>query len=252
MPTVDSDGVPIHYEVLGVGRPIVLAHGFTLSFDGSWRREGWVDFLLAQGRSVIGLDLRGHGASGKPHDPAAYAANQMPDDVLAVTDALGLERADLMGYSMGAWIALNLLARFPRRFSSVIAGGSGVRPFRQSDAIIEALEVNDPAVITDPGARAFRTFTDSSPEIDRLAFAALQRADRAEADEALLKQVSVPTLLFVGAEDPTREAVQLAARTIPNASLVVLPGEDHFSALRAQTCKDAVTEFLKRQALTSQ
>jgi pimeloyl-ACP methyl ester carboxylesterase len=251
MPTIDSSGVPSRYEVLGDGQPIVLAHGFTLSFDGNWRREGWVDYLLAQGRRVIGLDFRGHGASGKPRDPAAYAGNQMPDDVLAIMDALGLERAELMGYSMGGWISLNLLARFPGRFSSVMAGGSGVRPYRQSDAFIEALETDDPAGITDPAARGFRTFTDSTQDNDRLALAAVQRAERAEADEALLTRVSVPTLLFVGAEDPTREAVQHAARTIPTASLVILPGEDHLSAYRAQACKEAVSDFLKRQALAS-
>jgi pimeloyl-ACP methyl ester carboxylesterase len=164
MPTVDSGGVPIRYEVLGDGQPIVLAHGFTFSFDGIWRRWGWVDHLLAQGRRVIGLDFRGHGASGKPRDPAAYAGNQMPDDVLAVMEVLGLERADLMGYSMGGWISLNLLARFPGRFYSVMAGGSGVRPFRQTDAFIEGLEADDPAGISDPAARDFRTFAESTPD----------------------------------------------------------------------------------------
>jgi pimeloyl-ACP methyl ester carboxylesterase len=251
MSYVDSWGVRIRYEVQGDGQPIVLARGFTLSFDGHWRPEGWVEYLLAQGRRVIGLDFRGHGASGKPHDPAAYAGNQMPDNVLAVMDALGLERIDLMGYSVGGWISLNLLARFSGRFSSVVAGGSGLRPFRQSEAFIDALEADDPAGITDPGARGFRTFTDSSPDNDRLALAAVQRAERAGADEALLEQVTVPTLLFVGSDDPTREAVQLVARTIPGASLVILPDEDHFSALRAQTCKEAVSEFLKRQVLAS-
>ena len=137
---------------LATVEPIVLVHGFTLSFERNWQREGWVEYLLAQGRTVIGLDFRGHGASGKPRDPAAYAGNQMPDDVLAVMDGLGLERADLLGYSMGGWISFNLLARFPGRFSSVVAGGSGVRPFRQSEAVIEALEADDPSGIADQGA----------------------------------------------------------------------------------------------------
>jgi pimeloyl-ACP methyl ester carboxylesterase len=133
----------------------------------------------------------------------------------------------------------------------VVAGGSGVRPFRQSEAVIEPLEADDPSGIADQGARGFRTSIDSSSDNDRLALAAVQRAERAEADETLLKRVRVPTLLFVGSEDPTREAVQLAARMIPAASLVILPGEDHFSALHAQTGKEAVGEFLKRQALAS-
>ena len=212
MPTVDSGGVPIFYEVVGNGRPLVLVHGFTQSFDTCWRHTGRVDELVRAGRKVIGLDCRGHGRSGKPYDSSAYDANQVPNDVLTVMDALDLQRADLVGYSMGGWIALNLLARFPERFARVAAGGSGPRPFRQAEIMIHALEVDDPATISDPAARGFRSFVDSSEANDRKALAALQRANRAAADPALLAQVRVPTLLFVGAEDPTLETVRQAEK----------------------------------------
>src|SRR5579884_3735902 len=131
MPVTESAGVPISYEQVGQGRPIVLVHGFSSSFDGNWRQTGWVDLLVQQGRQVIGLDCRGHGHSGKPHDPSAYAGHQMPDDVLAVMDTIGLERADLMGYSMGGWIATNLVSRHPERFTTVVVGGSGLRSAAQ-------------------------------------------------------------------------------------------------------------------------
>jgi len=99
MASVDSAGVPIHYELDGEGPPIVLVHGFITSLEANWRQTGWIDFLVAQGHTVVGLDCRGHGLSGKPHDPSAYDGNQMADDVLAVMDAMGLDRAALMGYS---------------------------------------------------------------------------------------------------------------------------------------------------------
>jgi pimeloyl-ACP methyl ester carboxylesterase len=83
MPMVDSAGVPIHYEVAGQGPPVVLVHGFMSSMD-SWVRTGWVEFLMARGRSAVRLDVRGHGGSGKPHDPTAYENPRMPGDVLAV------------------------------------------------------------------------------------------------------------------------------------------------------------------------
>jgi pimeloyl-ACP methyl ester carboxylesterase len=101
MPVVDSAGVPIHYETTGEGPPILLVHGYLSSFEGNWRQSGWIEFLVGQGRSVVGLDCRGHGRSGKPYDPDAYEDPRMPDDVLAVMDAVRLDRVDPMGYSMG-------------------------------------------------------------------------------------------------------------------------------------------------------
>ncbi|MEX0786802.1 MAG: alpha/beta fold hydrolase, partial [Dehalococcoidia bacterium] len=122
--TFDSNGVPIHYEVIGEGDPIVLVHGFSASFETNWGGTGWVDALRPL-RKVVGLDARGHGESGKPHEPEAYADDEMANDVIRLLDHLGIERADLFGYSMGAGISLNLLVSHPERFTSVIMGGIG-------------------------------------------------------------------------------------------------------------------------------
>jgi pimeloyl-ACP methyl ester carboxylesterase len=86
---------------------------------GQLGQSGWIDFLMAQGRAVVGLDCRGYGRSGKPHDPGAYDHNQMADDVIAVMDAAALDRADVMGYFVGGRIAISFLARFPDRISRV-------------------------------------------------------------------------------------------------------------------------------------
>jgi pimeloyl-ACP methyl ester carboxylesterase len=160
MPTVQSGGVPIHYEVIGRGQPIVLVHGFSSSFDSDWQLSGWVDFLVGEGRQVIGRDCRGHGNSGKPHSPQAYAGNRIPDDVVAVMDAAGIERADIMGYSMGALVTLNLLSRHAERFTSVVVGGVGLPkpttdPQRRA-RLAAALEASDPATIIEPTALRFR------------------------------------------------------------------------------------------------
>jgi pimeloyl-ACP methyl ester carboxylesterase len=158
MSIVQSAGVPIYYEEIGDGAPIVLVHGFSYSIEG-WRQTGWIEFLRSQGRRVIGIDPRGHGRSGKPHDPAAYDGDQLADDVLAVLDAVGLERTDIMGYSMGGRIAMNLLARFPNRLNSAIIGGVGLSPghdlVRQA-TVASALEADDVSSISDPAARAMR------------------------------------------------------------------------------------------------
>ena len=125
-------------------------------------QTGWVDFLLAQGRQVVGMDCRGHGLSGKPHDPSAYGGDHMADDVVSVMDAVGLDRTDLMGYSMGGGIAVDLLARMPERFISVVAGGAGVRTVRKDPAATaEALETADLSTITNPGALMMRRLAES-------------------------------------------------------------------------------------------
>ena len=101
MPTFDSDGVSIYYEVHGTGQPILLVHGFASSFERNWKGPGWVDFLTAHGFQVIGLDVRGHGASGKPYDPQAHSAEHTAADVLNLLDHLHLAKPDLMAQPEG-------------------------------------------------------------------------------------------------------------------------------------------------------
>ena len=256
MPTVQSAGVPIYYELIGAGTPILLVHGFAGSFE-DWRQSGWVDFLLAQGRQVAGMDCRGHGGSGKPYDPPAYDDPRMPDDVLAVMDAAGLEHVDLMGYSTGGAIAITLLSYHPHRFRSVIVGGAGVTP--QSPQVLAdiaaALETDDLTTIKNPAALFFRQFAESRAN-DLHALAALCKVQLGlrltpEDVEAGLGQNQVPLLFVISEKDRAVAEVQRFSQTLPNAQLVVLPGEDHFSALPAQTYKEAVASFFKEHSFSA-
>src|SRR6202165_4293485 len=97
-----AGSVEIAYLDEGDGDPIVLVHGFASNKQVNWVHPGWVATLKGAGRRVIALDNRGHGASTKLYDPAAYHSAVMADDVRALLDHLGLPRADVMGYSMGA------------------------------------------------------------------------------------------------------------------------------------------------------
>ena len=247
MPTVQSGGVPIHYEVVGDGQPIVLLHGSASSFERDWRRSSWVDFLVGEGLQVVGLDCRGHGSSGKPHSPEAYAGNQVPNDVLAVMDAVGIKRADIMGYSMGALLALNLVARHPERFTSAVVGGAGLpRPSFDPQlraALAEALEATDPATISEPSALGFRQAAERRGN-DLLALAAFQRSERTQADQAALRTLELPLLVVVGEQDQVLESALELAATVAGAELVTLAGEDHQSAPAAQSFKQAVGRFL--------
>jgi pimeloyl-ACP methyl ester carboxylesterase len=254
MPTVQSQGVPIHYEVIGEGQPIVLVHGSASSFDRDWRRSSWVDFLVGEECNVIGLDCRGHGSSGKPHSPESYAGNHVPDDVLAVMDAAGVERAHIMGYSMGALVVLNLVARHAERFNSAVVGGTGLpRPTfdpHRRVALAEALETADPATISEPSALQLRQSAERRGN-DLLALAALQRSERTQADQAALRRLELPLLVVAGEKDEVLASARQLAGAVAGAELVTLAGEDHQSALAAPGYKEAVNRFLQARQGTA-
>ena len=108
------DSVSIAYTVTGDGPAVLLLHGFASDHVGNWVRPGIVDALAAAGRRVIAYDARGHGASGKPHDVAAYENGAMVRDAQGLLDHLDIGRVDVIGYSMGAIVASRLVPAEPR------------------------------------------------------------------------------------------------------------------------------------------
>src|SRR5438067_5415058 len=110
----------------GEGEPIVLVHGFASNKEVNCVYPAWVSALVRAGRRAIALDNRGHGQSTKLYDPADYHTQRMVEDVLALLDHVGLSRADLLGYSMGARICAFLAAHHPARARSLILGGLGL------------------------------------------------------------------------------------------------------------------------------
>ncbi|MCE3288916.1 MAG: alpha/beta hydrolase, partial [Caulobacter sp.] len=150
-----SDGVTISYDDAGAagGKPVLLVHGFASNRDEGWKRTGWYAAFERRGQRVIAPDMRGHGQSGKPHDPASYAPDRRLADVTELLDHLGVERADVVGYSMGARLALGLAIRASERVDNLVVGGIGQRLFTaspQDDAMGRAMEAEDPATIAEP------------------------------------------------------------------------------------------------------
>jgi pimeloyl-ACP methyl ester carboxylesterase len=254
MATFERSGVPIHYVVEGSGPPIVLVHGFASSVRGNWRAPGIIDALLTAGRQVIALDCRGHGLSGKPHDPELYAGAAMTEDVIALLDHLVLPQVDLMGYSMGAWLAASLLVNHPERFRTVILSGvgdgllAGGLPRARSEAIARALEAKDPS--SAPGAaRAFRVFAEQQKN-DLAALAAMQRAAREPLDSSRLGRVKKPVMILIGQGDTLVGSADKLAATIPGAHYSKVPG-DHLSAVGAPEFRRAVGAFLSEHSPVS-
>jgi pimeloyl-ACP methyl ester carboxylesterase len=130
VPTLEVDGVRLHYEQSGDGEPIVLLHGFTSSYVENWVQTGWVRRVLAEGFGVVGMDTRGHGRSTKLYAAAAYETSLLAADVVAVFDRLRIDRAHAVGFSMGAGIALRLAIDHPARVGSVVVAGIGDKAIR--------------------------------------------------------------------------------------------------------------------------
>jgi pimeloyl-ACP methyl ester carboxylesterase len=120
------DGVRLAYETIGDGKPIVLVHGFASSRAQNWRETGWYKTLNDAGYAVTAMDCRGHGESDKPRDDESYG-DKMVADIATVMDAAGLERADVMGYSMGARVTAFLALAHPERVRAAVLGGLGDR-----------------------------------------------------------------------------------------------------------------------------
>ena len=180
MPTFSNGDVEIAYLDEGAGEPIVLVHGFASNTQVNWVQPGWVSTLTRDNRRVIALDNRGHGQSTKLYDPADYHTDLMAGDVAALIAHLGLERADVMGYSLGARITAVLAARHPERVRSVILGGVGIKLVEVAGLhhdVARSLELPSIDDVTDPQGKAFRLFAEQT-QSDLRALAACLRGSR--------------------------------------------------------------------------
>jgi pimeloyl-ACP methyl ester carboxylesterase len=241
--------VEIAYLDEGDGDPIVLVHGFASTKEVNWLHPGWVATLTRDGRRVIALDNRGHGASGKPYDPSAYHSATMAGDVRALLDHLKIERADVMGYSMGARITAFLMVKHPERVRSAILGGLGIRLVEGvglPESIADALEAPSLDDVRDPTGRAFRIFADQTKS-DLRALAACIRGSRQTLSRAEVAAIRVPVLVAVGTKDQVAGSAQELAALIPGALALDIPDRDHMLAVGDRVYKGGVIDFLNQR-----
>jgi pimeloyl-ACP methyl ester carboxylesterase len=241
----DSNGVKIHYEDQGSGGPVILVHGFASKAEHNWGMTGWYKTLTPHYR-VIALDCRGHGQSDKPHDLAAYSGRAMEDDVIRLMDHLGIKRALLMGYSMGARISMGLLAHHPSRFRAVVLGGigagAGVTDTPSRDGIVQALLSEDKAQVKEPRGKLFREFAEANRN-DLKALAACMGAERELVNSNEFTSNSVPVLVVAGTKDDLVGEPEDLANMIPMAQLLKLEGRDHLNAPGDKRYHHAVSGF---------
>jgi pimeloyl-ACP methyl ester carboxylesterase len=231
--------------------PIVLVHGFASNKEVNWVNPGWVATLTRAGRRVIALDNRGHGASSKLYDPADYEMALMADDVRALLDHLGIERADVMGYSMGARITAFLCLNHPARVRSAVLGGLGVNLIEGhsgglAQTIVAALEAPSLADVMHPVGRAFRSFAEQTKS-DLKALAACMRRPRQSLSRAQVAGIRTPTLVAVGTNDEVAGSAQDLAALIPGARALDIPDRDHMLAVGDKVFKTGVLDFLNQR-----
>ena len=240
------DGVEIAFLDEGEGEPIVLVHGFASTAQVNWVHPGWVATLTRAGRRVIALDNRGHGASEKLYDPAAYHSARMADDVRALLDHLDLARADVMGYSMGARITAFFALAHPARARRAVLGGLGIRlvdGVGLPESIADALEAPTLADVRDPMGRTFRAFAEQTRS-DLKALAACIRGSRQTLSREEAATIRSPFLVAVGTKDDIAGSAQELAALLPAGRALDIPGRDHMLAVGDKAFKQAVLAFL--------
>ncbi len=253
MQTFDSDGVEIAYIDEGpsdaAGDPVLLIHGFASNVATNWVAPGWVKTLTEAGYRVIAFDNRGHGQSAKPYALEAYGAPLMAEDACRLLDHLKIERADVMGYSMGARIAAFLAIAHPQRVRSLVFGGLGINMVRGvagTGPVARALEAASIEEVTNPTARTFRAFAEQTGS-DLKALAACIRSSRAPITAEALAKIECPVLVVVGELDVIGGSGAALAELIPRGEALTIAGRDHMKAVGDRAYKEAVVRFLQER-----
>lgn len=249
MAAFTSDGFELTFDDIGPrdgGRPVLLIHGFSSNRTENWRRLGWYGAFERKRMRALAFDCRGHGESAKPHDPAAYDRKAMVGDIFALMDHLGVDNANLLGFSMGARLALAAAMERPERVKNLIIGGVGAKLFDPplpGNPMADAMEADDPQTISEPLLRSFRQFADDQGE-DRKALAACTRGGGFAVDRAALRDMRRPTLVVAGENDELAGDPHALAACFADGRAVTLPGCDHFSAIPHALFKAGVFDFL--------
>lgn len=243
-----SDGLSLAYDAFGpqdARKAVVLVHGFSANKYENWKRMGWYDAIAAKGMRGLAMDNRGHGESAKPHEAEKYDREAMARDVFALMDQEGVERAHLVGFSMGSHIALTAALLDGGRIDHLVVSGVGGRifePARDPGAMAQAMEAPTPDAIADPMLKSFRHFADEQKE-DRLALAACSRGPRTPFTPDQLMAIRRPTLVIAGMRDQLAGPPQGLADAIRGAKAVTVPGCDHFSLIGHGLFKASVFDF---------
>ncbi|HVR91207.1 MAG TPA: alpha/beta fold hydrolase [Novosphingobium sp.] len=241
----DSARLALHR--MGQGRPVLLLHGLFSSAEMNWVKFGHAKLLADAGFEVLMPDLRAHGQSAAPHDPAAYPTDVLVKDLVALVGELGLTDYDLVGFSLGARTAARgvLAGLTPRR---LVLGGMGLEGLagwnRRSAFFIDAIDRFAEVKHGDPAFLAVQFM--KSMKVDRVA-ARLLLQSVGDTLPGALSAITMPTLVVCGSEDHDNGSAENLVAALPNATLATVPGT-HMSSVTEPALGRAIAQFLSDPA----
>lgn len=221
----------LYYKEKGKGKPLILLHG---NGEDSSYFESQMDYF-SQTRRVIAVDTRGHGRS--PRGTAPFTIRQFAEDLREFMEEMGIERADLLGFSDGGNVAIIFALRYPERVDRLILNGAnlwsrGVKP-----------SVQIPIILGYYAASFFGHFSGkarANAELLRL----MVKDPNIEQEE--LRNIQSPTLVIAGERDMIREEhTRLIAAEIPGAELRIIPGDHFIAAGNPEAFNREVDRFLR-------
>jgi pimeloyl-ACP methyl ester carboxylesterase len=246
------NGIDLYYEILGADRPglpLIMLHGGVLTFHLSF--DSLLPALTAE-RKVIGVELQGHGHTADGDRP--FSIRQCAEDVIALLDQLGIERADFLGYSLGGLVSTDVAVLAPDRVGRLVLASAHFRPTR-SEAYypeITALDLDSPRMPTEEESAAMkRAYDEVAPNPEDF-FPFVQKIQpnvhdfEAWTDEQLAR-LTMPVLIIIGDTDFIRlEHAAEMTQLVPNAQLAILPGTKHMQVIRPDIVLPMVTTFLQQ------
>lgn len=252
---LDAGGVRIHYTDEGAGPPVILVHGLGAQADWNWRWPGVVRMLREDFR-VIMFDLRGHGLSGKPHDPALYGV-EMAKDIIRVMDHLEIDRALIAGYSLGGFITLKAVSENPGRFIASVYCASGWRdPEDGEEDIPSPFRPPPPEALLPPaaaasGERTVSRFTDAVRDrlgdllFDRKAGKALKKSyPELMVTREAIEANRVPSLCLIGSRDGLLPLARDMQAHMAHVEVAVVEGANHINTPVNREFKRRLRAFL--------
>ena len=228
-----TDGNHLSYFVEGNGRPVLLVHGFTMWSD-IWKANGVVHELFGDSR-IIAPDLRGHGSSDRPHDPSEYGL-KLVSDLVEILEAEAISAIDIVGFSLGAELALKLVTTLPSCISSVFLIGSG---WTRQEGIAHYREFATWARQTGSGMTP-------NPDYDALDALAEGMGKVINVSNEELERINVPCGGLVGGDDPERKNLESLVGIVPGFSVEVIPDVPHETSWRNDIVPERVRSFLDR------
>ena len=249
MTILNRNGVNLYYEVHGSGPTLLLSHGFSAT-SGMW--EGQIAALSAKHRLVL-WDMRGHGQSDYPDDPAAYSEAETVADMAAILDAVGAPTAIIGGLSLGGYMSLAFYARHPERATALLIIDTG--PGFKQDAARAAWNERSLGTAARLDAEGLGQLTSGSAErrqsrhrnAQGLAHAARGMLTQRDATVInILPTIQVPSMVLVGSRDtPFLAATDYMAAKIPGATKIIIDDAGHAANIdQPAAFNDAVTKFL--------